>query len=82
MQVDRKHTVSFTLLLAIFFWHSVVISLPTVHLAPQNGITSVTAALTNEPHYSLIFGKALYLRELHGDGKATIVICVRVQLPN
>lgn len=54
----------------------------TVHLAPQNGFTSVTAALANEPHYSLIFGKASYLCEHHRDGKATILSCERVQLPN
>lgn len=88
MQVDGKHTVSRILLLAVFFFSSSFlafschISAKTVHLAPQNGITSVTAALANEPHYSLIIGKASSLYELHHDGKLTILACERVQLPN
>lgn len=69
--MDRKHTVSLRLLLAFgFLAFSHCIFARTVHLAPQNSVTSVTAALANEPHYSLIFGRASHLCELHCDGKS------------
>lgn len=58
------------------------ISAKTGHLASPDGITSVTATLANEPHYSLIFGKASHLCEVHRDGKTTTLACESVQLPN